>query len=123
MKQISFNHPEELVALWPDVQAEHRAGFRHSMQPWWQGHGPKVGRGMNNGPGYGVSFPQSPRAQHVIVKAMPTWNRTPTAWGRHGLYLQREGATTPGEIGRGFNGEHRDVDFKTQLLQWQRAWY
>ncbi len=122
MKALSFNHPEELLRLWPDLRPDRGQSLRSSrLPPWWAAPGPKRGRGHNVGSGYGKVVSHGPRSQRVLVKAMPTPNRTPGAWYKHGLYLQREGAHTPGEIGRGFDAEQAQVDLKTLLAQWQRA--
>ena len=110
MSTLSFNHPEELTRLWPDIARDTAK----------KGSGRRIGIGMNNGPGYGTFFVRSPRNRRVLVKAMPTVNRKPGSWYKHGLYLQREGASKDGAIGRGFTQEQDKVDLKTLLAQWQR---
>ena len=121
MKALSFNHPEELLRLWPDLQPDTGKRARSTLTPWWHAPGPKRGRGYNDGAGYGAVFPQSPHHQRVLTKALPTMSGKPGAWYQHGLYLQREGANTAGAIGRGFDNAHEQVDLKTLLADWQRA--
>ncbi len=121
MKGLSFNHPEELLRLWPDLQPDYGKRVRSRITPWWQARGSKRGGGYNEGAGYGVSFPQPPRNQRALVKALVATRTQTGPWYKHGMYLQREGANTAGALGRGFDAEHEQVDLKTLLAQWQRA--
>src|SRR5712692_4256928 len=129
------DHPADVTRLWPGhVRPDHghippgerksRSGKQQrGTEPWWNQQAPRRsnGGGYNRGPGYGKFFIHNPRNQHMITKAMVTYNHgAQQPWYKHGAYLDRDGAQGEGR-GHGFDAQGESVTVSTALSAWQRA--
>jgi type IV secretory pathway VirD2 relaxase len=101
-------------------------GFRQIMKAVQDGKkvagaGRRAGR--SKGPSARWLPPRPSRAlamnQRVSVRLTYTRNKMDGQWKAHGRYLEREGATGKGEVGRGFDGTDDAVAISPLLDRWQ----
>ncbi len=97
-------------------------GFRQIMKIAQDGR-KSLGAGQRKRPNSRVLPPRPTKAtalrQRVSVRMTYTRNKNPGQWGAHGRYIERESATGPNDIGRGFDADNDSVGVASKLEAWQ----
>lgn len=103
------------------------SSLARSLKRGRQGQG-SAGKGRvsfyaSRGRGWAGSLAAVParNLQRVVVKISYMGTKSMTQWGKHGLYLEREGAQRDGERGRGFGRDSDDVGLAQSAYRWQQA--
>ena len=116
-----FNREEVDIRLRPNGRPERS----QPLVPWWMRIEKRMSalrrQPMNRRGGW--VRPQARASQRrSVVKAMYTRNGKPKAgaWVAHARYLTREGAQLEHEKGRGFDGEHSDIDLIARVREWEK---